>query len=209
MQGDLRGRARLCCTKRWLQNANVAILLPNEAARRRIVVLNDRMQKALNDQINAEMYSAYLYLAMAAHFEHKGLQGLANWMEIQYQEETAHAMKFYRYVIDRGGRAVLAAIAAPPNEWATPLAAFEGVLEHEHHVTGLINKLADLAVELKDHATRGMLDWFIAEQVEEEATAEAIINKLKLLGETGPGLFMLDQELASRVFTPPAASTTA
>ena len=168
-------------------------------------MLNDRMQKALNDQINAEFYSAYLYLAMAAHFEGKGLQGLANWMDIQYQEETAHAMKFYRYVVDRGGRVVLESIAKPQFEWATPLAAFEAVLEHEQHVTGLINKLADLAVELKDHATRGMLDWFIAEQVEEEATAETIINKLTLLGETGPGLFMMDQELGQRVYTPPAA----
>jgi ferritin len=166
-------------------------------------VLNDRIQKTLNDQVNAELYSAYLYLAMAAHLENKGLPGMANWMQIQYQEETAHAFKFYRYIIERGGRVALAKIDQPPAEWTTPLAAFEGVLEHERHVTDLINKLADLAVELKDHATQGVLAWFIAEQVEEESTAEAIINKLRLLGETGPGLFMMDQELGQRVFTPP------
>ena len=172
-------------------------------------MLNDRMQKALNDQINAEFYSAYLYLAMAAYLEAKGLQGMANWMQIQYQEETAHAFKFYRYVVDRGGRVTLEKIETPPFEWKTPLAAFEGVLEHEQHVTGLINHLADLAVELKDHATQGVLDWFIAEQVEEESTAEAIINKLRLLGDTGPGLFMMDQELGQRVYTPPAAGPAA
>lgn len=166
-------------------------------------MLNDRMQKALNDQINAEMYSAYLYLAMAAHLEVKGLPGMANWMQIQYQEETAHAFKFYRYVVERGGRVTLEKIDKPPFEWATPLAAFEGVIEHERHITDRINKLADLAVELRDHATQGVLDWFIAEQVEEEATAEAIINKLRLLGDTGPGLFMMDQELGQRVYTPP------
>lgn len=167
-------------------------------------MLNDRMEKALNDQINAEFYSAYLYLAMAAHFEDQGLQGLANWMHIQYQEESTHAMKFYRYVVDRGGRVTLEAVGKPEATWASPLAAFEAVLAHERHVTGLINKLADLSTELKDYATRTMLDWFITEQVEEEATAETIINKLRLLGETGPGLFMLDQELGQRVYTPPA-----
>jgi ferritin len=170
-------------------------------------VLNDRMQKALNGQINAELYSAYLYLAMAAHLEDKGLPGMANWMQIQYQEETAHAFKFYRYLVERGGRVALDAVDKPPFEWRSPLATFEGVLEHERHVTDLINKLADLAVELKDHATQGVLAWFIAEQVEEEATAETIINKLRLLGETGPGLFMMDQELGQRVYTPPATDS--
>jgi ferritin len=174
-----------------------------EEATGRIVVLNDRMQKALNDQINAEMYSAYLYLAMAAHLEHKGLAGTANWMQIQYQEETAHAFRFYRYIVDRGGRVIFEKIDKPAFEWETPLAIFENVLEHERYITDRINKLADLAVELKDHATQGMLDWFIAEQVEEESTAETIINKLRLMGDTGPGLFMMDQELGQRVFTPP------
>jgi ferritin len=167
------------------------------------------MQDALNDQINAELYSAYLYLSMAAHFEAANLKGLANWMRVQNQEETFHGMKFFDYVLSRQGRVELKAIAAPPTKWKSPLAVFEAVYEHELKVTGLINKLATLAQRENDHATGVLLHWFINEQVEEEANADAIVQKLKLIGDNSSGLFLLDQELAQRVYTPPAAGAAA
>jgi len=161
-------------------------------------VLSDRMLKALNEQINAELYSAYLYLAMAADFEEKGLEGMAHWMEIQFQEEQGHALKIYRYVIDRGGRVTLDAIEKPQTTWDSPLAIFEAALAHERHVSELIGKLASLATEENDHATHNMLQWFISEQVEEEATADAIVGKLRMVGDQGQGLFMMDGELGQR-----------
>lgn len=168
-------------------------------------MLSKSMEKALNGQINAEMYSSYLYLAMAAYFEDVGLGGFAKWMEGQAQEELFHAMKFYAYVNERGGRVKLAAIDEPPSKWKTPLSCFENVLEHEQKVTGLINDLVNLAIDEKDHATNNFLQWFVAEQVEEEDTASGILDKLKLMGEAAGGMFMIDQELGQRVFTPPAA----
>ena len=168
-------------------------------------MLSDRMLTALNAQINAETYSAYLYLSMAAHFEERGLPGMANWMQVQYQEEMAHALKIYRYVVERGGRVELDAVAKPPRDWKSTLAVFEATREHERHVTELINGLATLAVELKDHATHAMLEWFVSEQVEEEANVEAIVAKLRLAGEQGAGLFMVDQELGARTFVDPNA----
>lgn len=172
-------------------------------------MLSKKMQDALNDQINAELYSAYLYLSMAAHFEAANLKGLANWMRVQNQEETFHGMKFFDYVLSRQGRVELKAIAAPPTKWKSPLAVFEAVYEHELKVTGLINKLATLAQRENDHATGVLLHWFINEQVEEEANADAIVQKLKLIGDNSSGLFLLDQELAQRVYTPPAAGAAA
>jgi ferritin len=168
-------------------------------------MLSKKMQDALNEQINAELYSAYLYLSMAAHFEAVNLKGFANWMRVQNQEETFHGMKFFDYVLSRQGRVELKAIAAPPTKWKSPLAVFEAVYEHEVKVTGLINKLATLAQRENDHATGVLLHWFINEQVEEEANADAIVQKLKLVGDNSGGLFLLDQELAQRVYTPPAA----
>ncbi|HPA44778.1 MAG TPA: ferritin [bacterium] len=169
-------------------------------------MIDKKMQNAINDQINAEMFSAYLYLSMSAYFENTSLRGFANWMRVQAQEEMVHAMKFFDYVIERGGRAVLKAIEAPADEWASPVAAFEAAYEHEQKVTARINKLVDIAVELRDHATNAFLQWFVTEQVEEEASASEIVDKLKLIGEARGGLFMMDRELAARVFTPPAAS---
>jgi len=163
-------------------------------------VLTDRMHKALNDQLQAEFYSAYLYLSMAAYFDDKGLEGMANWMTIQFQEEQSHALKFYRYITERGGRVELAAIEKPTQDWDSPVAAFEGALEHEQMVSGLINNLADLAISEKDHATHNMLQWYIAEQVEEEANVDAIVNQLKMIGGEGHGLFMIDREMKGRVF---------
>jgi len=161
------------------------------------------MEEALNFQFNRELYSGYLYLAMAAYFEDQDLPGFANWMRIQAQEELSHAMKFYDYLVRRGGRAVMADIEAPQNEWESATTVFEHVYEHEQMVTGLINKLVDLALELSDHATNNFLQWFVAEQVEEEESASGVLQKVKMAGESKSGLYMLDQEFAQRVFHPP------
>lgn len=172
-------------------------------------MLKEKMEKALNDQVQWELYSAYIYLAMSAWFQAQGLPGFANWMRIQFQEETMHAMKFHDFILERGGRARLQAIDAPPRDWKSPLAAFEHALEHEEGVTERINKLMSLALEAKDHATAIFLQWFVTEQIEEEASVQDIIQKLKLTeGATG-GMFMLDKDLAARVFTPPAAEAGA
>ena len=167
-------------------------------------MLKEKMEEALNNHINAELYSSYLYLSMAAYFESKNLKGFANWMRVQAEEEDFHGMKFFDYIGERGGRIKLAAIEAPPAEWESPLAAFEAVFAHECHVSELINKLVDLSNELSDHATNNFLQWFVAEQVEEEAAADDIVQQLKLVGDQAHGLFMIDRELSSRVFTPPA-----
>ena len=169
-------------------------------------MLDARMQKAINDQINAEYYSAFLYLSMSARFNALGLAGGANWMNIQFQEELAHAMKFVNYVSERGGTVELATIEGPPRDWPSALAMFEHAYEHEQKVTALINGLADLALEIKDHATHNYLQWFIAEQVEEEASADTMVQKLKLTQNAPGGIFQLDTEMAARVFTPPAAA---
>ena len=168
-------------------------------------MLSKKMEKALNEQVNAELYSAYLYLSMEAYFQAQNLSGFANWMRVQTQEEVAHAMKIYDFIIERGGRAVLKAIEGPQTEWDGPLAVFEAVCEHEQKVTGLINNLVDLAISEKDHATNSFLQWFVNEQVEEEASADDNVQKLKMMKDAPGGMFMLDRELAQRVFTPPAS----
>ncbi len=168
-------------------------------------MLDERMEEALNFQFNRELYSGYLYLAMAAYFEDQDLPGFANWMRIQAQEELSHAMKFYDYIVRRGGRAVMADIEAPQNEWESATATFEHVYEHEQMVTGLIHKLVDLALELSDHATNNFLQWFVAEQVEEEESASGVLQKVKMAGESKSSLYMLDQELSQRIFHPPQA----
>jgi ferritin len=171
-------------------------------------MLDAKMEKALNDQIVAEMYSAYLYLSMCSYFESQGLRGFANWMRVQFQEEQFHAFKMFDYVLSRGGRVKLGAIEAPPTDWDSPLAVFEHTLKHEQKVTGLIHKLVDLSHELSDHASDSFLRWYVDEQVEEESNAEEIRSKLKFVGKDGQGLLMLDKDLATRVFTPPASSTS-
>lgn len=168
-------------------------------------MLAKEMQDALNDQVNAELFSAYLYLSMEAYFASVGLPGFANWMRCQTQEEMLHAMKIYDYINQRSGRVTLKQIAAPKIEWGSPLEVFQDVYAHEQKVTGLINKLVDLAMSLKDHATVNFLQWFVAEQVEEEASACAVIDKLKMIGKEGEGLFQIDKELSQRVFMPPSA----
>jgi ferritin len=168
-------------------------------------MLSKKMQDALNAQTNAELYSAYLYLAMSAYFQDVNLSGFANWMRVQAQEELTHAIKFYDFVNERGGRVTLMAVDAPQKDWDSPLAAFENVLQHEQKVTGLINDLVELALEERDHATHIFLQWFVTEQVEEEDSANEIVQKLKLMADAPGGLFMLDRELGNRVFTAPSA----
>ncbi len=168
-------------------------------------MLSKKMEKALNDQVNAELYSSYLYLSMESYLQDSGLEGFANWMRIQAQEELSHAMKIYDFIFSCGGRARLAAIDAPKQEWDSVLAVFEESLGHEQHVTGLINELMNLAIEEKDHATNIFLQWFVTEQVEEEEAAGAIVNRLRLAGGRGEALLSLDRELGQRSFTPPAA----
>lgn len=168
-------------------------------------MLSKKMEKAINDQIKWEYYSAYLYLSLSAYFQNLGLPGFANWMEVQTQEELFHGTKMFRYVSEKGGRVVLQGIEAPEFEWKSPLAAFDFALKHEYQVTKRINDLVDLAQKEKDHASAIFLQWFVTEQVEEEASFGDVVNKLKLVGDGG-GLFMLDRELAARVYTPPAAT---
>jgi ferritin len=161
-------------------------------------MLNKKVQDALNEQVNAELYSSYLYLAMSAHFEAANLRGFAHWMRVQAKEEQGHAMKLYDHIVDRRGRVTLKPIDAPKGEWASPLAAFEDTLAHERKVTGLINGLLKLANEHKDAATAVFLQWFITEQIDEEANADEIVQKLKLVGDSPAPLFMLDSVLGQR-----------
>jgi ferritin len=170
------------------------------------MMLSKKMEKALNGQINAELYSSYLYLAMSAHFETTGLGGFSRWMQAQAEEELLHAMKFYHFVNERGGRVTLGAIEAPTSKWKSPLAVFQATYAHEQKVTSLIHDLVDLAVKEKDHATHSFLQWFVTEQVEEEATADEIVNQLKLVGDAPGGLFMLDRELGARMMKGAAES---
>ena len=169
-------------------------------------MIKAKIQDALNKQLNAELYSSYLYLSMAAYFESESLKGFANWMLAQAREELVHAMKFYDYINEKAGRINLTSISTPSAQWDSPLAAFEQVYEHEQKVTGLINDLVTLAVSEADQATNNFLKWFVAEQVEEESSADEIVQKLRLLGEDRSDLFMLDQKLGQRVFTPPATA---
>ncbi|HHD82785.1 MAG TPA: ferritin [Bacteroidetes bacterium] len=166
-------------------------------------MLSKRLEDAINAQINAELYSAYLYLSMAQYFESIGLKGFANWMNVQFQEEQYHAFKFVDYINERGGRVFLKTIEQPKTVWGSPLEVMEDTLKHEEKVTSLINNLIDLSIEEKDHMTTNFLQWYIAEQVEEESNDKEIIDKIKLVGDRGNGMFMLDKELGTRVFTPP------
>lgn len=167
-------------------------------------MISDNLQEAINHQINRELFSEYYYLSMASYFNAAGLNGFENFFLVQVEEERFHAMKMYRFLNERGGRVFLKAIEAPKTEFNSPLEVFELAYEHEKLVSGLINDLMDLAMKENDHAARIFLNWFVEEQVEEEASMEAILNKLKLVKGEGHGLLMLDDELAKRTFTPPA-----
>lgn len=161
-------------------------------------MLKDKVLEALNRQVNEELYAAYLYQSMSAYFESKTLLGSAKWMAMQAKEELSHAFKIYHYIIERGGRVELLEIKKPPMDWESPLKVFEESYKHEQHVTASINEITDLAIEKKDHATVNFLHWFHEEQVEEEAQVDEIIEKMKLIGNDGKALYMIDKELGSR-----------
>lgn len=171
-------------------------------------MLSENMTNAFNEQINKELYSEYLYLSMATYFDDLGLKGFSNWMRVQVKEERTHALMQYVYMVDRGTKATMLAIDAPETTWASPLACFEHVLEHEQFVTSRIYNLVNIAQEEKDHATVAFLQWFVTEQVEEEATAKEIIDELKIIGDNGQGLLMKDRELAARIYNMPAEAAT-
>ena len=169
-------------------------------------MLNKKLVNAINDQIQYEIHSALIYKAMQAYFESEDLPGMANWMNIQFQEEMAHAEKMFNFVCETGGRVLMKAMDAPRNEYSSPLEAFQSALEHEQSVTSRINSLMDLAQKEKNHAAQIFLQWFVSEQVEEEASVNHIIAKLKRVKEDGRGLMMIDQELAQRTFVPIATA---
>ena len=161
-------------------------------------MMNSKIQDSFNEQLNAELYSSYLYLSMAAYFGSQNLKGMAHWMRMQGEEENIHAMKFFDFINERGGEVILTQIDAPRTEWSSPLDAFGDAYEHECKVTGLINDLVDLALRERDHAANTFLQWFVTEQVEEEAAAQEIRDKLKLIGDSPVALFMIDRELGQR-----------
>ncbi len=161
-------------------------------------MISEKMAEAINEQINAEMYSGYLYLSMAVDFAEKNLDGFEHWMRLQAQEELDHGMRFLDYLQERGGHVELETIEKPEVEWKTPLEAFEYVYQHECKVTGMINDLVDLAEKEKDRATVNMLQWFVDEQVEEEDSADEIVQKLKMVGDNPSALLMMNEKLAQR-----------
>ncbi len=167
-------------------------------------MIDERMAEAINEQINAELYSAYIYYAMASWLEDQGLGGMARWMKAQTQEELFHADKFFDYVCERGGRVALAGIEGPPTEWESAAGVFAHAYEHEQYVTGRINDLMSLAIELEDYASVNFLQWFVEEQVEEEDNTSTIAEQVAMVEGTGQ-MLMLDREMGARVFTPPAS----
>ncbi|MBL8025936.1 MAG: ferritin [Fibrobacteres bacterium] len=169
-------------------------------------MISKKLQDAINDQINKELFSEYLYISMKSWCLSNDLEGFANWMDVQSKEERFHAMKFYNFINDRGGRIILKAIDAPQADFKSPEDVIDTGLKHEYTVTASINKIMDLAIAESDHAAASFLKWFIDEQVEEEANFTKVLNKVKLSGGAGAGLFMIDQELAKRVYTPPAGA---
>lgn len=168
-------------------------------------MISERMQAALNEQVNKEFYSAYMYLAMSAYCESIGLPGFANWMRFQYEEENMHVTKMYDYILDQGGDVELLAVEKPPKEYGSPLEVFEKTLEHEKFVTSCIHKLMDLAIEERDYATQTFLQWYVTEQVEEESNVNDVLAPLRMVGDDKSGLMMIDQQLAGRTAPAPPA----
>lgn len=161
-------------------------------------MLSKKISDQMNAQINHELYSAYIYLAMSAHFEDQNMPGFAHWMRVQSQEEVEHAMKFYNFIYDRNGKVILQAIEQPPTSFGSPLDVFQQALDHEKKVTGLINQIYSSADEENDYASKVFLNWFVEEQVEEEKSASEIVNTLKLIGDNKSAIYMLDRQLGSR-----------
>jgi len=168
-------------------------------------MIGKKIRDAFNEQIQHETYSAYLYLSMVAYFHDRGFDGMAQWMRVQAMEELTHAMKFFDHIMGRGGSVELLAIEKPPKTWKSPLDAFKAALKHEQFITGKINELTALSNAQKDFASQSMLQWFVDEQVEEEANATKNVQMLEMVGDSGNGMLMLDRELGTRTFTAPAA----
>lgn len=167
-------------------------------------MISSTMNNALNKQVNAEMFSSYLYLSMSAWCSERSLVGFANWMRVQAKEELSHATKIFDYILERGGSIELDAIEKPAASWGSPLEVSQEVANHEAKVTALINDLVDIAIQEKDHAANNFLQWFVAEQVEEEASAGEVFERMKMIGDDSAGMFAMDMELAKRVFVEPA-----
>ena len=163
------------------------------------MTISKKLQDAINAQVQAEFYSAYLYLSMSVYSATKNLKGFAHWLKLQYNEEISHGMKMMNFLLERGGTAKLAKIDAPPTDFGTPLKMFEQVLKHEQHVTALITKLYELSLAEKDYPAQSMLQWYIDEQVEEEANAGEIVAKLEMIPDKSSAIFYLDKELGKRV----------
>lgn len=161
-------------------------------------MLSKTIQDAINDQINKELYSSYLYLSMATYYAESNLSGFAAWMRVQSSEEYTHAMKFYGYVVERNGHVELEAIEKPHSKFKSPVDVFKQILEHEQKVTGMINRIYELAAKEKDYPTQIMLEWFITEQLEEEKSAGDILEQLKMIGDSPVSLIMMDRHLATR-----------
>jgi len=171
--------------------------------------MNTKIEIALLEQIKEEFYSAYLYLSMSAWAESNGFKGAGIWLRVQFQEEMAHALHFFDYLKDRGGKITLPSIVEPPSNWKDIIALYQDVKTHEQDVTTRINNVYSIAIEEKDHATSTFLQWFITEQVEEEKNVQDILDQLKMIGANGSGLYLLDKELATRVFVQPTFGTVA
>lgn len=163
--------------------------------------MNQKIQDALNKQLNAELYSSYLYLSMSACLELKNLMGMANWMRTQAREELEHAMKYFDFIHERNGQVTLTQVDAPKTQWDSPLGVFENAYQHEQSISKTIHKIVDLSISENDHAANNFLQWFVTEQVEEEATVLLIVEKLKMIGDSGVAVFMLDAELGHREIT--------
>jgi ferritin len=167
-------------------------------------MISKKMNEVLNGQVNAELYSSYLYLSMSSWFSEKSLSGFAGWMRAQAQEELFHSIKILDYILERGGNVQLETIKKPKGSWSFPLEIIQETADHEAKVTGLINDLVDVALEERDHAANIFLQWFVAEQVEEEASVGEVVEKMKMIGDDSAGMFAMDMEMGKRVFTPPA-----
>lgn len=167
-------------------------------------MISKKMNEVLNGQVNAELYSSYLYLAMSSWFSEKSLSGFAGWMRAQAQEELFHSIKILDYILERGGKVQLETIEKPKGSWSSPLEVIQETADHEAKVTGLINDLVDAALQERDHAANIFLQWFVAEQVEEEASVGEVVEKMKMIGDDSAGMFAMDMEMGKRIFTPPA-----
>ena len=167
-------------------------------------MISKKMNEVFNGQVNAELYSSYLYLSMSSWFSEKSLSGFAGWMRAQAQEELFHSIKILDYILERGGNVQLEIIEKPKGSWSSPLEIIQETAGHEAKVTGLINDLVDVALEERDHAANIFLQWFVAEQVEEEASVGEVVEKMKMIGDDSAGMFAMDMEMGKRVFTTPA-----